>query len=126
MLPTITDIVRGSVEDAVNLLASLKEAQGRPGVLDDYTVNRAKEQTNESKDFIWIFSEQLYRWREAGAAARLEHELNQLEVLLQSWSLKVEELLTLLDELGKQTIESVLSKSDFELGLEAMLNIFSE
>jgi hypothetical protein len=39
-LPVFTDLVDGMLESAVEQLATLRECEHRPSVLDDHTLNR--------------------------------------------------------------------------------------
>lgn len=121
MLPAIAELIQGSYSDATNLHTLLEEGKSRPYSLNDHIVNRAREQTLEGSDFVWVYTEQIHRWREQGPSADQIKEMDELEKVLAAWRDRIEELLDLLDVLQELTIEKLLEKSDFEVGLEALL-----
>ena len=45
-------------------LHSLRAAQEKPHVLDDYTVGRVLKVYREQQDFIWVYEAQLERWQD--------------------------------------------------------------
>jgi len=85
----------------------------RPYVLDDATVKRSiKLLHTEQRDFLWVFAEQLARWRHEWPTDAQRRELDRLEGQLKSLRAVLGDILELAEELQKGTIERVLAKSD--------------
>ena len=75
----------------------------------------------EQLDDLWVFQEQIRRWdsesltsTEQATVTRLGNDLAEIRVTLT-------EILEVAKQLKTQTIETILAKSDLELGLEALL-----
>jgi signal transduction histidine kinase len=95
----------------------------RPQVLDDATVERSIKLHTEQRDFLWVFAEQLARWRNEQPTDAQRRELDRLEEQLERLRAVLDDILALAKELKQGTIERVLAKSDLELGLEALLHM---
>ncbi len=74
----------------------------------------------ETHDDLWVFDEQLVRWSKVPLTARQRVEVDRLILQQRRMREVVEEILALADDLRATTIEAVLAKSDFDLGLEAV------
>ncbi len=123
MLVTIARHIDGMVEADQEQLATLREARTKPYVLDDDTVTRVKRAfTTQSEDF-WVFEEQLRRWQAGDLTAKSRAEVTRLQSQMARLRQINSDVLALAEELSKGTIEKQLAKSDFELGLEALLRM---
>ena len=121
-LALIAEYIDGMLAADQEHYETLLEARSRPHVLDDYTVNRiVKVYTTQQAD-LGVFDEQLKRWTDQASrytsaqnqeVARLVEQMAQVRQVVTS-------ILELAGELKKGTIEQVLAKSDFELGLESL------
>ena len=67
MLPTLADMVSAQLDEVNTQLQSLRAAQDKPHVLDDYTVGRVLKVYGEQQDFLWVY--------EATASAVAKREL---------------------------------------------------
>jgi hypothetical protein len=67
-----------------------------------------------------VFEEQLARWSKTALTPRQRAEVDRLILQQRTMREVVEEILALADDLKATTIEAVLAKSDFDLGLEAV------
>jgi len=74
----------------------------------------------ETIDDLWVFDEQLARWSKTGVTPRQRAEVDRLILQQRRMREVVEDILSLAEELKGTTIEAVLAKSDFDLGLEAV------
>ena len=63
MLPTIATHIDGMLKAAQEQYETLLPAKVKPHVLDDYTVNRVKKVFTEQQNDLWLFEEQLARWK---------------------------------------------------------------
>ena len=62
-LPMIAWAITGMADEAATQVGNLREAQGRPHVLDDATVNRVIASYTEQQGDLWLYEEQLRRWQ---------------------------------------------------------------
>src|SRR5438034_9821886 len=88
-LPLIAYAIDGMTDSAEEQLINLQQAETRPHVLDNATVDRLIRVYTEQKDDLWLYEEQLARWRtqsliEAQRAeiARLDQRLSTLRTLI--------------------------------------------
>jgi chromosome segregation ATPase len=123
MLATIARHLDGMVEADQEQLETLQEARTRPYVLDDDTVSRVKRAFTTQREDFWIFEEQLSRWQALKLTTEQRAEVNRLQSQMARLRQINSDVLALAEELSKGTIEKQLAKSDFELGLEALLRM---
>jgi uncharacterized membrane protein len=120
-LPLIASMIDGQLETAQEQYDSLVETRSKPHMLDDDTVNRVIQSYTEQLEFAPIYKKQLEKWqKESGLSSVQRSELQRLHKQVSEWKQFVTDILDLADELKEGTIEKVLSKSDFELGLEVL------
>ena len=122
-LPRIGSIIDGELADGQEHHATLLSVRDRPYVLDDATVERSIKLHTEQRDFLWVFAEQLARWRNERPTDTQRRELDRLEGQLDRLRAVLSDILELAEELQQGTIERVLAKSDLELGIEALLRM---
>jgi signal transduction histidine kinase len=122
-LPLIASLIDGELADGQEHYATLLAVRDRPHVLDDAAVERSIKLHTEQRDFLWVFAEQLARWRNERPSDAQRRELDRLEGELGRLRAVLGDILALAEELQQGTIERVLAKSDLELGLEALLRM---
>ena len=122
MLPTIATHIDGMLKAAQEQYQSLLLVKAKPHVLDDYTVNRVKKFFTTQLNDLWLFKEQLARWKSGSLTGEQQTEVERLQGQMKKLQEQIIGILDLTDELGKGTIENVMVKSDGELGLESLLN----
>ncbi len=115
----LAHVVDGMLDSAEDNYRSLREARGRPHVLDDATVNRVVEVYTTQSDDLWLYEEQFSRWKketltaqQRGEVERLSSQLERLRAVVASVSLA--------GELKDGTIEKVLAKDDVELAIDLL------
>jgi len=107
--------------DAETQYGLLLEAKHNLHVLDDHTVQRTQKVYGETHDDLWIFEEQLVRWgRNKKLTPAQRTKIDRLTLELIKFREVIEAILALAGELSGKSIEAVLAKSDFDLGLEAL------
>ncbi|GAA6618365.1 hypothetical protein [Scytonema sp. NUACC26] len=121
MLPVIAQLIDGGLSDTQEQYQTLQQAQGRPYTLDDDTVRRVIKFTNEQKEFLHIYVEQLTRWKAEKLSAAQKQEIERLEQQLVKFRELNTTILALVDQLKEQTIEKFLAKSDEEIALEFLV-----
>lgn len=120
MLPMLADMVSGMLNEVNTQLHSLRAAQEKPHVLDDYTVGRVLKVYREQQDFIWVYEAQLERWQEETLSAAQHQQAEQMATQLAQLKSGLSEILAIADDLKGKTIEAVLGKSDEELALDIL------
>ena len=90
-------------------------------MLDDYTVGRVIKVITEQSNDLWLYEEQLARWKKDELIATQRQEVERLNGELTRLREVITSILSLTEELKSGTIESVLAKSDIELALEVLL-----
>jgi len=122
MLPTIATHIDGMLKAAQEQYQTLLPAKAKPHVLDDYTVNHVKKVFTEQQNDLWLFDEQLTRWKSNQLTGEQRTEVERLVGQMKKLREQVAVILALADDLGQGTIEKVLGKSDGDLGFESLLN----
>jgi hypothetical protein len=89
--------------------------------MDDYTIGRVREVHGTQLDDLWLYEEQLSRWHKAHPTPEQAEELQRLPEQLAELHRVLTATLALADEIKDGTIEQVLAKDDFELGLEYLM-----
>ena len=78
MLPTIATHIDGMLKAAQEQYQSLLLVKAKPHVLDDYTVNRVKKVFTEQQNDLWLFEEQLARWKSGSLTGEQRTEVERL------------------------------------------------
>lgn len=123
MLATIARHIDGMVEADQEQLTTLQGAKTKPYVLDDDTVNRVKRAFTTQREDFWIFEEQLRSFQALKLTTHQRTEFTRLQDQMARLRQINSDVLALAEELSKGTIEKQLAKSDFELGLEMLLQM---
>ena len=121
MLPMMADMVSGMLDEVNTQLQTLRQAQEKPHVLDDYTVGRVLKVYGEQQDFLWVYEAQLERWQQETLTTTQRQETEQMGQQLAQLKPGLIAILEIANDLKGQTIESVLAKSDEELALDMLL-----
>jgi hypothetical protein len=69
-------------------------------VLDDYTVARVFEVFGSQKDDLWLFEEQLARWKMDKLSVGQRHEVDRLTEQLGRCRTVIDSILSLAEQLG--------------------------
>ncbi|SRR6266571_3464033 len=121
-LSFIATHIDGMLSAAQEQYQTLLPAKSKPHALDDYTVNRVKKVFTDQQKDLWLFEEQLTRWKSGQLTGEQQTEVERLVGQMKKLKEQITAILALADELGKGTIEKVMDKSDAELGFEFLLN----
>jgi len=120
-MPLIAGMIDGALEDTREHMKTLAEAQTRPHVLDDATIDRVERVHAEQLEFVDIYAQQISRWRTENLSKDQRRELDRMETQNGHLRAVTADVLALARELRKSTIERVLGMSDVELGLRTVL-----
>ena len=120
MLPMMADLVAGMLDEVQTQIQSLRAAQEKPHVLDDYTVNRVLKVYGEQQEFLWVYEAQLARWQQENLTETQQQQTEQMATQLAQLKPGLIEILEIANDLKGQTIEAVFGKSDEELALDVL------
>src|SRR2546430_17585264 len=79
MLPSMATHIDGWLESVQEQYQTLLPAKVRPHALDDYTVNRVKKVFTEQQNDMWLWDEQLKRWKSGNLTETQRKEVERLQ-----------------------------------------------
>ncbi|MDP9842863.1 hypothetical protein [Streptosporangium lutulentum] len=122
MLEALAQHVEESVIMVREQRAILERGRATPSVLDDATVARVKRTLTQMAADNELFAEQGRRWAAEDLTPARRDQVERYAALVAETQNETTEVLALADDLAKGAIETVLTKSDIELGIEAFLH----
>ncbi len=120
MLPTIAELIDGHYADSVEFVPITREALARPHVMDDSSVDHMERAYNEHVRWIEVYRAQLAYWRSGSLTTGQRSEVDRLVGVVDADSAIVDEILKSAAVIRAGTIERIMSKSDLELGMDAL------
>ncbi len=120
-LPMIASLIDGMVTDTTEQWETLQLAKDRPHVLDSALVERIQRAYSEQLDTSELFKEQLIRWQNEQLSTAQANEISRLQGQVEKLRTNLSHILGLADEVKEKTIDKILEKDDFELGLDFLL-----
>ena len=103
-------------------LQNLKKVEQRPHLLDDALMDRAIKIHTEQNPMLWVSIEQCRKWREQSPNQEQLVDIDQVEGNFKKLIDVNEQIIALAQEIKKGTIDSIMRKSDVEIGLEFIMN----
>lgn len=119
-LSFIGSCIDGMLESLEENLENLKAAKERHGSMDDATVSRVIKVYTGQRDDLWLYEEQISRWKSAGPTETQKAELSRLSRQLERLRAGLDLALAIADVMKELTIEKILAKDDTELALEVL------
>ena len=116
-LPIVATALDGMLEAAREQYPALEEAKNRPHVLDDDLLNRVIDVHTQQAEDLWLFEEQIRRWKAEKVTLAQQEELRRLEGQLEELRKMLNLILTLAEEFQSGTIDSIMAKSDLEIAM---------
>ncbi len=120
-LPLIASMIDGMTDSAEEQLVNMGRAEERPHVLDNATLDRLTRVYTEQQGDLWLYEEQLARWRQQSWAADQQAEIARLDQRLGRLRTLIADLLARAQQLRPHTIDAMVAKSDLELGLDVLM-----
>ena len=114
-------MIDGLLDEVEQQYGNLQSCRPQPHVLDDYTVDRVVKVYTEQAGDVALYARQLSRWKRLNLTPSQREEVNRLAEQIPTIRERISAILALAEELKGGTIETVLGKSDLELGLEFLL-----
>ncbi len=123
-LPRIASHIDGWLKECLETHRVLVDAPAY--TLDDATVQRIVRVYGDHKDDLALFEEQLRRWRASALTVVQREQVERLTTQLARIRAAVDAVLDLAEELRRKTIEALLRKSDLEVGMELVSEMFTD
>ena len=120
-LPLIGSMIDGLMDELEKQIANLQACRSKPYVLDRHTVGRIIKLYSAQAEDLQLYEGQLARWTNLNLTPSQLQEVDRLVALIPAIREGTAAILGLAEELKECTIESVLEKSDFELGYEFLI-----
>ena len=120
-LPMIASLIDGMVTDTTEQWETLQLAKDRPHVLDSALVERIQRAYFGQLDTSELFKEQLIRWQNKPLSTAQGNEVLRLQGQIEKLRTNLSHILGLANEVKDKTIDKILEKDDFELGLDVLL-----
>jgi hypothetical protein len=120
-LPLIASMIDGLLDEVEKQYGNLRSCRPQPQVFDDYTIGRVINVYTEQAGDVGLYDEQLTRWKRLNLTPSQRQEVDRLSEQIPRIRERISAILALAEELKGGTIETVLGKSDLELGLEFLL-----
>jgi hypothetical protein len=120
-LPLIGSMIDGLLDEVEQQYGNLQSCRPQSHVLDDYTIGRVIKVYTEQADDVGLYAEQLFHWNRLNLMPPQRQEVARLSQQIPRIRERISAILELATELKGGTIETVLGKSDFEVGLEFLL-----
>ncbi len=117
-IPLIAQALDGMVEAAEPQERNLQQAQQRPYSLDDALVQRVIRVFTTQANDLWVYDEQLTRWRKEKLSAAQGTEIERLTQQLARLREVIQRILQMAEGLKHHTIERLLEKDDVEVALD--------
>ncbi|MGH0945403.1 hypothetical protein ACQVTS_30910 [Bacillus mycoides] len=123
-LPIIANLIDGQSSDAKEQYVNLLETLNKPHVLNDAIIQRTIHFYTEQLEFVWIFEEQLSKWKKEERLTPIEQsEIERLQGQVQQLHSILTDILAITEKLKDGTYEKVMAKSDLQLGIESLQKI---
>ena len=120
-LPTISSAISDGLAAAQEFQGTLDEAWADPTAWTRPPWRACGGSYSEQAEDVELYAEQLRRWQTGSLSLTQRQEVDRLAGQVEQWRSAVAAVLELADDLKDNTIESLLRKSDLEVGLEALL-----
>ncbi len=122
-LPLISSMIDGLLDEVEKQNTNLAAGRSKPHVFDNHTVARVIKVYSAQAEDLWLYEGQLSRWKALNLTPSQRQEVDRLVAQIPTIRERITAILALAEELKGSTIESVLAKSDLELGLEVLLGV---
>lgn len=117
----ISQVIDNNVQDVKSQHDLLVEAQDKPYVLDDETIDRVIVAQLETLEFAEIYLEQLARWQKEKLTKKQQLELARLTEQSQYLKRLATAVLSTADIISAATIDKIIGMDEAELALKVLL-----
>jgi hypothetical protein len=118
MIPVFIEMVDEMLKSAEIQLTQLKQAEHRPHVLDDETVNRVLKSYSEQNELMPIYLQQCQRWEKEELNDNQRQWVSTIKEQSTALTIVNEKIIQIARDLSSKTINKILEKSDLEVALD--------
>jgi hypothetical protein len=93
--------IDGMLKAAQEEYQTLLPAKSKPHVLDNYTVSRVIQVFTDQQNDLWLFDEQLKRWKSGSLTEEQQAEIERLVSQITKLQEQITAILALANERGK-------------------------
>lgn len=120
-LPLIGSMIDGLLDEVEKQNTNLQAGRAKPHVFDNYTIDRVIKVYSDQAEDLWLYEGQLSRWKALNLTSSQRQEVDRLAAQIPTIRERITAILALAEELKGGTIDTIMAKSDLELGLEVLL-----
>ena len=120
-MPQVREALDGMEQDTADQIRNFEEGLTKPHVLDDHLMNRAIRLMKERMEFYFLYAEQLSQWSSLDLDPDRRREVERLIEVNQRVRAGSERAIELCERIKEGTIDRIMEKDDFDLGVEAFL-----
>ena len=120
MIPVLAEITRDMLDAAEKQLRLLKQAQTKPHVLDDATINRITKAIGEQQTQLPVYLEQCSHWQSEDLNTRQKEFAGQISDTVTELEQVYSLILELTQALSEKTIDKILGMSGEKLAVGVM------
>lgn len=114
-------MIDGMLKEVQSQHNNMLEAQKKPHTMDDATIQRVIDVYSEQHEFLWVYREQLSRWKQESPTPQQLENINRLGQQVENIELALTGILKIADDIKGKTIDSILGKSDADLAMELLM-----
>jgi HD superfamily phosphohydrolase len=120
-LPIFSSLVDNILQDTKKMYSLFSQAEEKPWVLDDATVNRTIRLYQERMEIIDDHLEQIAKWRKEKLTAYQKQEIDRLETATGETKKLTQAILDLANNIKANTIDQILARDEGELALDVLM-----
>lgn len=114
-------MIDGMLEEVQSQHQNMLEAQKKPHTMDDATIARVIDVYSEQHEFLWVYREQLSRWKQENPTPKQTKEITRLEKQVDKIDQTLTGILSIADDIKDKTIDSILGKNDMDLAMDVLM-----
>ena len=118
MIPVFIEMVDEMLKSAEIQLTQLKQAEHKPHVLDDETVNRVLKSYSDQNELMPIYLQQCQRWEKEELNDNQRQWVTTIKEQSTALTKVNEKIIQIARDLSSKTINKILEKSDLEVALD--------
>lgn len=118
MIPVFIEMVDEMLKSAEIQLTQLKQAEHKPHVLDDETVNRVLKSYSDQNELMPIYLQQCQRWEKEELNDNQRQWVSTIKEQSTALIEVNEKIIQIARDLSSKTVNKILEKSDLEVALD--------
>lgn len=121
MIPMFVEMAQGMLDSGKDQLANMQQAQHKPYVLDDATVDRVMRAYTEQKSYLPLYVEQCQRWEKENLSQQECEQATTVKDCITQLAPIVDTILRIAQSCKGGTLEQMLGKDDMTLAQDMLI-----